>query len=103
MDKPVPVVPATTSSGWTSNGVVVVNTLAAWATIMVALCLHAEALAAITSAMTLVIVLVFCVERGLRHLDLKAGADGIAARVSDEIPAAETPVATVEKETSSPA
>ena len=100
MDKTAPVVPATTSSGWTSNGVVIVNTVAAWAIILVALWLHAEALAAITGAMTLVIILVFCVERGLRHLDLKAGADGIAARVSDEQP---EPPATVEKETSSPA
>ena len=100
MDKTTPVLPATTSSGWTSNAVVVVNTAAAWAVILVALWRHSDSLAAVTGAMTLVIILVFCVERGLRHLDLRAGADGIAAKVSDEQP---DPPATVEKETSAPA
>ena len=101
MDKPtVPVVPATTSSGWTSNGVAAVNTIAAWLIIAAALWLHSESMPVIIGAMTLVLVLVFCVERGLRHLDLKAGADGVAARISD---GDQPPPATVEKETSAPA
>ncbi len=103
MDKPVPVIPATTSSGWTSNGVVIVNTLAAWLVILVALWRHSDSLTAVTSAMTMVILMVFAVERGLRHLDLRAGADGVTARVSDELPAAVEPPTTVEKETSAPA
>ena len=98
MDKPS-VVPATTSSGWTSNAVAVVNTLAAWCVIGVALWRHSEGLAVITGAMTIVILAVFCVERGLRHLDLRAGADGVAARISD----ADQPPTTIERETSAPA
>jgi hypothetical protein len=31
---------------------------------------------------------VFAIERGVRHLDLRAGADGIRAEVSEDTPAA---------------
>ena len=92
-----PSIPAQTSSGWTSNGIAAVNTLGAWIFLGAVLWKHPESLVAATAAMTTVILIVFSIERGVRHLDLKAGVDGIAAKITDDAPDTLAP-SVVEKE-----
>ena len=95
-----PSIPAQTSSGWTSNAIVVINTLGAWAFLGAVLWRHPDALVSATAAMTSLILVVFSIERGVRHLDLRAGADGVRAEVSEDVPpTADAPApSVVEKE-----
>ena len=83
-----PSIPAQTSSGWTSNAIVVINTAGAWAFLGAVLWRHPESLMSATAAMSAIILTVFAIERGVKHLDLRAGADGVRAEVFEDAPAA---------------
>lgn len=81
-----------TSSGWTSNAVVILNTIGAWLIMAAVIYRRPEATAGVVAAMSMIVLIVFCVERGFRHMDFKAGPDGFAAKLDDE-PSAPPPLA----------
>jgi hypothetical protein len=80
----------------------VVTTAGAWTVALIVARAHPEACALVAGEMALVSFAVFGIERGVRHLDLKAGADGIGIHADGADDAPTVQVATTTTVTATP-